>query len=156
MASKYNKTLILGLGNTILSDDGIGIYVARALKKEIKDSAVCIQEASLGGIELLEPMVGYNKAILIDSMAIPEKSYGDVVKVDVADLKGGSAMARHQIPFKEALDLGYHLQMDLPEEIVIYGINVKDTVTFGEECTPEVASQIHSIINTILTNEFQY
>ena len=45
------KTLILGLGNTILSDDGAGIYVAREIEKCIRNKNVVVKEASLGGLE---------------------------------------------------------------------------------------------------------
>lgn len=152
--SKFPKILILGLGNTILTDDGVGIYVAREIGKRINDPNVSVHEASLGGLELLDPMIGFDKVILIDAYKTENGEIGTITRINSEDLKGGSAMTRHQVPFHEALELGRKLNMDLPEEIMIYGIKVKDTMTFGESCTPEVTACIPKIVKTILDAEF--
>ncbi len=145
-----NKTLILGLGNTILKDDGIGIYVVRELKKHLRDPNVVVKEASLGGLELLELMKGYDHLILIDAMQTGEHDIGTLIKLKAEDLKGGSSMSRHQVSFSNALELGRHLNMDLPEKIDIYGIEVMDIFTLEESCTPEVGARIPAIVNDII------
>ena len=152
--ARKRRTLILGLGNTILTDDGVGIYVAREIGKHIQNDTVDIVEASLGGLELLDPMVGYARVILIDAMPLGDAEIGSLVKCHPEDLGGGSALARHQVPFQEALELGRRLGMDLPGEITIYGIQVKDTRTFGESCTADVASAIPQIVEKIIHDEF--
>jgi len=151
---KPSKTLILGLGNTILCDDGIGIYVAREIAKKLDIPNVSIHEASLGGLELLEPMIGFDKVILIDAYKTQNGEIGSITRINAEDLQGGSAMARHQVPFHDALELGKRLRMQLPKEIIIYGIRVKDTMTFQESCTEEVQSQIPEIVQTIIHHEF--
>lgn len=151
---RKGKTLVLGLGNTILSDDGVGIYVAREVGKRLQDSDVVVKEACVGGLELLELMKGFNSVILIDAMAVGNYDIGTLVKLKPEDLEGGSAMARHQVSFHEALQLGRKLRMDLPKDIVIYGIKVKDSTTFGESCTPEVARCIPEVVNQILQIDF--
>jgi len=140
------------LGNTILTDDGVGIYVAREIQKRIQNPDITIAEASLGGLELLDLMVGYDRVILIDALSFGNKPAGTLVKVGIDDLKGGSAMSRHQVPLHEALELGRRLNMDLPDEIIIYGIQVLDTMTFGEKCTPEVDTAISGIASEIIGN----
>lgn len=147
------RILILGLGNTILSDDGVGIYVAREIRKDVAESCAAVVEASLGGLELLDLMAGYDKAVLIDAMVLPDGPPGTIERVNADDLEGGSAMARHQIPFAEALELAAVLNMDVPDDIVIYGIRVTDTVTFSEECTPAVKKAIPDIAAAIIRNE---
>lgn len=151
--SRKGKTLVLGLGNTILTDDGVGIYVAREIGKRINTANVDVTEGSLGGLELLDPMVGYDRVILVDAMPLGDSPAGTLVKLKPEDLGGGSAMARHQVPFQEALELGRRLEMNLPDEIVIYGIQVKDTMTFGESCTEEVKAAIPRIVEAILQDE---
>ncbi len=143
------------MGNSILTDDSVGMVVAREIGKRIQHHNVEIQEASLGGLELLDPMTGFDRVILIDAMALADCEIGTVAKVNPDDLPGGSAMARHQVSLNEALALGRHLKMDLPEEIIIYGIKVKDTTTFGETCTPEVENCIPQIVDQIIMNEFR-
>jgi len=152
----HNKkpTLIIGLGNTILTDDGVGIYVSREIARRIGNSDVVVKEASIGGLELIESMAGFERAILIDAVNIKRERVGSLIRLRPEDLKGGSAMSRHQISFYEALQLGRELNLDLPDEIVIYGINVKDSMTFGESCTEEVESSIPNIVDQIIGNEF--
>ena len=148
------KTLVLGLGNTILTDDGVGIYVARSIRDGIKDGHVVVKEASLGGLELLDLMKGFDRVILIDAIQTGKHEVGTLVPMRIEDLGGGSALARHQVGFQEALELGRKLGMELPEEIAIYGIEVKDILTFGESCTPEVEGCLPQIVETIMKNEF--
>lgn len=154
VAARKGKTLVLGLGNTILTDDGVGIYAAREIGKRISDEKVDVVEASLGGLELLDPLVGYDRAILVDAMPLGDAEIGSLVKCRPEDLGGGSAMARHQVPFQEALTLGRQLGMELPDDIVIYGIQVKDTKTFGESCTEEVQACIPGIVERIIREQF--
>ena len=148
--TRQRKTLILGLGNTILTDDGIGIFVVRELEKRLRDPNVVVKEASLGGLELLELIKGYDHLILIDAMQTGEHEVGTLIKLKAEDLKGGSAMSRHQVSFSDALELGRRLNMDLPQKIDIYGIEVMDIFTLGESCTPEVGARIPAIVDDII------
>jgi hydrogenase maturation protease len=149
---KSQKILLIGLGNTILTDDGIGIYVVREIQKQIDDPDVMVKEASLGGLELLDIMAGYDRVILVDAISNGNKPAGTLVKVGIGDLKGGSSLSRHQIPLHEAIELGRRLNMDLPDEIIIYGIQVQDTITFGEKCTSEVDTALPRIASEIIEN----
>jgi hydrogenase maturation protease len=148
------KNLIIGLGNTILSDDGVGIYVARELAKRIPSDAVTVKEASVGGLELLDLIKGYERILLIDAVMTGQADVGSLIHLKLEDLAGGSAMTRHQVSFSEALELGKRLNMNLPEEIVIFGIEVEDIFTFGESCTPKVQSKIEDIVEEIVQLEF--
>ncbi len=144
----------MGLGNTILTDDGVGIYVAREIGNRIKDTAIQIQEAAIGGLELLNCIAGFSKVILIDAVMTGQHEIGTLLKMKPEDFEGGSATARHQIGLHEALQLGRKLKMDLPETIIIYGIEVKDILTFSETCTPEVNASIPEAVSKIIENEF--
>jgi len=154
MSCQQSTTLVIGLGNTILSDDGVGIYVARGVEKLVRGLDVEVKEASLGGLELLELMKGFQCVILIDAILTGKYDVGALVELQVEDLKGGSAMLRHQIGLSEALGLGRELGMDLPEKIRIYGIEVKDILTFSESCTPEIENRISTIVELIMRKEF--
>ncbi len=72
------KTIILGVGNPILRDDGVGVHVAEELKKHIKKPGVTIDSAFTGGMNLLDLMVDHDRAILIDAVKIENKKLGDV------------------------------------------------------------------------------
>ncbi len=147
--SRKGKTLVLGLGNTILKDDGIGIYAVRALKEKCNIPCIVIEEAALGGLELLDPICGYERVILIDAMRFEGLPVGKVVQLKAEELKGGSAMSRHHVPFFEALEVGRRIGMDVPDSITILGIQVEDTTTFSETCSPELSARLPEIVDFI-------
>ena len=153
--SQKKDTLVLGLGNTILTDDGVGIYVTREIGNRIDDEAVEIQEAAVGGLELLNCITGFRKVILIDAVMTGKHKVGTLLRMKPEDFEGGSSTARHQVGRYEALLLGKKLKMDLPKIITIYGIEVNDILTFGETCTPEVSASISKVAKKIIENEFQ-
>jgi len=72
---KY-KTLVLGLGNSILTDDGVGCFVARELEGRLSYKGVEIMESSVGGLGLLDLLAGYDKAIIIDAIHTEEGKPG--------------------------------------------------------------------------------
>jgi len=153
--SRENKTLIVGLGNTILRDDGIGIYTVRELEKHLDKSHFVIQEASMGGLELIDVIADYKEVIIIDSIISENKPIGTLLELGLDDIKGGSAWTRHQVSLHEAIKLAKKSKINITNNIRIYGIVVKDISTFSEECTPEIASSLPKIVervkNKILT-----
>ncbi|MBI5713137.1 MAG: hydrogenase maturation protease [Chloroflexi bacterium] len=62
------KTVVIGLGNPILGDDGVGWRVVEAVQEQINDSSVDVDCAAVGGITLMEHLIGYDRAILIDAV----------------------------------------------------------------------------------------
>ena len=150
---RNQKTLILGLGNTVLCDDGIGIYVSREIKKQICANNINVEEASIGGLELLDRIQRYDKLILIDAIVTGQNPVGTVFKLKPEDLPSGSAMTRHHVGLPEALALGEKMGMHLPREIVIYGIEPADTRTFQESCTSQMTACIPDITKEIMECE---
>lgn len=151
---KNKKILVLGLGNTILSDDGVGIYVAREIERIVSDPNMVVEEASIGGLELLDTLTGYRKVILIDAVTTGQHGPGTLFRIQMDELKGGSAVDRHHIGLKEAVDLGFSMKMDLPDDIVIYGIEIEGGREFGEKCTPEIEKRITEIAKEIADEQF--
>ncbi len=62
------KTIVLGIGNPILQDDGVGIHVINELRQHLKDSRVIVDIAYTGGMNLLDLIRGFDKVILIDAV----------------------------------------------------------------------------------------
>ena len=60
------KTLVMGVGNPILKDDGVGIHAVRELKKTL--TGVDYLEESLSGLELIEQFRGYDRIVIIDAV----------------------------------------------------------------------------------------
>ena len=75
------RTLVLGIGNPILGDDGVGFHIAQELAKEIKDENIDVKDTSIDGLNLLELIVGYDKLIVIDAMMTEDEKVGEIYRL---------------------------------------------------------------------------
>jgi hydrogenase maturation protease len=147
------KTLILGLGNPILTDDGAGIHAVRAAKACCEVGGVDFAEASVGGLRLLDVLAGYERVILVDAIQTPGGKPGDVYYLHAGDLRASlHSGSTHDLSLSGALALGRGLGMLLPDDdaITIIGVEVEDILTFGETCTPRVEAAISRIVQIVL------
>lgn len=135
---------MLGLGNPILTDDGVGIHVVRAVAERLSAADVILAEASVGGLRLLDQIVGYDRVILVDAIQTPDGTPGEVYRLHPGDLPTLHSGSTHDLPLRGALALGRRLGFQVPDDqkIAIVAIEVEDVLTFGEQCTPAVAAAI--------------
>jgi hydrogenase maturation protease len=146
-----NKTLVLGLGNPILSDDGVGPAVARELEKKISPQEATVTEASLGGLNLLDLIVGYERVIIIDAIKTKDGRAGQIYRLDPNAFKTTRYTASpHDVNLITALELGKKLGLAMPSKIDIFAVEVAETEHFSEECTPPVAAAIPVCVEMIL------
>ena len=146
------KTLILGLGNPILTDDGVGIKIAQKLKEENLNLDVI--ETSEAGIALLDHLVGYDKLIIIDSIRTEKGKPGDLYKLKLEDIKPAANLSSsHGIDIATAFEFGEGLGYKMPKFVSIYAVEIKDNSTFGERCTQEVEERIPFIAKQIMMRE---
>jgi hydrogenase maturation protease len=144
------KALVLGLGNPILADDGVGLCVARELAGKCDDS-VTIIEASLAGLDILDRLVGYDRAIIVDAIQTAGGKAGRIYRLEPEEFKAmRHAASPHDVNFATALELGKRLGLALPHQIDILAIEVADTNHFSEECTPDVAKAVPVCVEMIL------
>jgi len=147
------KTIVIGLGNPILSDDSVGVRIARELKERIESagqSAVEVIEMYAGGIRLMDAMEGYDRAVIIDSMITGVERPGTLRRLSLSDLvTTRNTLSVHDMDLPTALDMGRMLGMPLPSDVVIWGIEAKDVENFGEELTEEVEASLSSTIEII-------
>ncbi len=147
------KTAILGLGNPILSDDSVGIKVAHIIGERFPD--IDIIEAPAAGIRIMDEVTGYDKLILIDSIKTGKSEPGTLYQYSVEDFKGTlHSSSPHDMSFFEALQIYRDKHEKVPEEIIIYAIEVENTETFSEECTEKVKKAISKITEEIIREQF--
>ncbi|MGB2877008.1 MAG: hydrogenase maturation protease [Dehalococcoidales bacterium] len=145
------KTLIVGLGNPILTDDGIGPEVAKELQSRLDPLEATIVECSLGGLNMLDLLTGYDRAIIIDAIETEGGEAGQIYQLDATALdatRHGSSI--HELNLTTALELGKKLGMALPREISIFAIEVADTNTFSEKCTSAVQSAVPRCVELVI------
>ncbi|MCK5181886.1 MAG: hydrogenase maturation protease, partial [Dehalococcoidia bacterium] len=122
------KTLVLGLGNPILSDDGAGIRVAQDVREKLNDPQITVSETSAAGLSLLDSIVGYDKVIIIDAVQTEKGQAGQIYHMEPEDFSFTKHFTSpHQINLVTALELGKMLNLNMPQEISIFAVEAKDT-----------------------------
>jgi hydrogenase maturation protease len=137
-------TLVVGLGNPILGDDGVGWRVAEALDARLDDPDIEVRCLSLGGLALMEHLAGYRRALVIDAMVAGAEpgSVNLLSTGTLADRASHHTASVHDMSLTAALELGTRLGLDLPEEIAIVGIEAAPEFEFGETLSDPVARAI--------------
>jgi hydrogenase maturation protease len=139
-----SSTLVLGMGNPILSDDGVGLLVADRLRESPLPDSVEVVQSEVGGLRLLELVRGFTRVIIIDALMSPAESGrrpGEVHRYEAKDFKGGHRYgSAHSIGLDTALEIGHKLGYDMPAEVTVFAIEAEDVETFGEELSPPVAA----------------
>ena len=152
MNRKKMGTLILGLGNPILTDDGVGINIARKIKEENPELEVV--ETNEGGIALLDHVIGCDKLIIIDAIKTGKGKPGELYKLAREDLKPAMhCSSSHGVDITAALKIGEALGYTMPQSVSIYAVEIRDNTTFREQCTKEVEERIPFIANQIVEEE---
>jgi hydrogenase maturation protease len=151
------KTLVLGLGNPILTDDGVGVRVAEAVRAALPpDTPVEVCEVSVGGLRLMERMLGYERVILVDALQPGDGLPGTVRRLTYDELSVMSpiqhASNAHDTSLVTALETASRLGMPIPREIIIYGIAVQDVLNFSDQLTPAVAAAIPVVAAAVLSD----
>lgn len=143
--------LVVGLGNPILSDDGIGWRVVTALRDVFRadpvryEKRVELREVGVGGLSLAEMFIGYRRVIIVDAIMTESGTPGTVYQLKLADLPGTLNMASaHDTNLSTALRALRRFGASVPgdDAIDIVAIEAQDIWTFAESCTPPVENAL--------------
>jgi hydrogenase maturation protease len=139
------------MGNPLLCDDGVGLRVAAELKDRIEQPEIAVMETGIAGLALLDLLVGYDRAIIIDAIQTVGGKAGHIYRLDTQAFDAARhVVSPHDIDFTTALEFGKKLGLSLPQQIVIFAIEASDVHTFSEECTPEVQKAIPTCVEMVL------
>jgi hydrogenase maturation protease len=150
------KTLLVGLGNPIVSDDGVGVRLARHLGSrllEVPDLEV-VEECSVGGLNLLHVLAGYERAILLDCIQTKGGAPGTWYRFDASALRETAHLSNaHDVNLATALEVGRRLGMALPEprEIHVFAVEAQDCLTLSEGLTPALEQAFPAYSESILS-----
>jgi hydrogenase maturation protease len=147
------KTIVIGLGSPLLSDDSVGLKVVQELRGQLPPSSgVAIEEDVRGGLNLMDLLAGYDRAIIVDAI-VTGAAPGTIHRLTPTDIPTQKSASAHDVNLPTALELGRQLGMHLPpaENILLVGIEAGDILTFSEECTPAVAAAIPRAVDVVLT-----
>jgi hydrogenase maturation protease len=116
------KTLVLGLGNVIMGDEGIGVHVVRALCQQALPHGVACLDGGTGGFVLLEPLENADRIFLIDATA-DENPIGTVTRTAPKFSRDyPPTLTAHDIGVKDLLDAFY--MQGGSRDVVLYAITI--------------------------------
>ena len=155
---KNSRVLVLGLGNILLKDEGIGVHVAAELQKQGLPANVEVIDGGTAGLDILLLQEGLDKLVVLDAVRFG-KEPGTIYKLrlsagekdKLARIFGPdneSKISLHQVGLIDALAAAEKLSC-APREIVIIGIEPKE-ITHGLDLTEQVKQKIPKIVNTVL------
>jgi hydrogenase maturation protease len=171
MVNGPSSVLVLGLGNPILGDDGVGWRVVEAVQEEwerrsdegstLNDgtsssivhrplSVIEFDYFALGGLALMERLVGYGRAVLVDAIQTQGGEPGAIYWLALDDLPTLHANSTHDTSLKAALTLGRRLGAKLPDSIAICAIEAANVLDFSESLSSPVAASVEPAARMVL------
>lgn len=146
------KTLVIGLGNPLISDDSVGLRVAACLKDRLAGcQGVEVTEDYWGGLRLMERMIGYDAAIVIDAICTGATP-GTIHHLTVHMMDTQKSASAHDVNLPTALAFGRRAGAHLPADdaIRLVGIEAEDVINFSDQCTPAVEAAIEPAVQAVL------
>jgi hydrogenase maturation protease len=147
-----HRTLVLGLGNPIRGDDGVGWRVVEVLQANLAKAfgkpsqGFEYDTVAGGGLNLMERLAGYDRAILVDAMQSgKEPGRVQVFPLEALDNpSAGHLGSTHETNLLTALEIGRRLGAHLPPvgEVMIVAVEAQPVFEFSEELSPPVAQAV--------------
>ncbi len=147
------RTIILGLGNPILKDDSVGLRVVQSLRSRIEaNEDIVVEEDYWGGLRLMEHMVGFDRAIIVDAICTNQEDPGTVLWLQPDGIPTQRSASAHDVNLPTALALGRQAGAHLPadEDITLIGIEARDVLTFDEALSPELELAVPVAVEAVL------
>lgn len=142
-----DKILVLGVGNVLLKDDGLGPLVVNNLLEEFQHPAVTFLDGGTLGLDLLAYLDGYKHLIIIDALQLDAKG-GEIFYWEGQTLSMfNQQVSIHEVGVEELLQAIGLLEIDL--NICIMGVQVED-ISWGMELSPPVRKAVPSLKAMVL------
>ncbi|MBI5646771.1 MAG: hydrogenase maturation protease [Ignavibacteriae bacterium] len=138
-------TLVLGLGNDILGDDGVGIEAARGLRA-LGGTDIEVIESAEAGLALLEILEGYDTALILDAMCTGVHTPGSIVEFGPESFRTVTAPSPHYAGLPEVLAMADVLELSFPRTIRILAMEVEDPYSIHEGLSPAVRAALPEFI----------
>ena len=148
------RTVVLGLGNPVLRDDGVGLAVAAELQRLLaagparvlaRTSAPRTGPAARrrAGFELIDLLRGYTRAVIVDCIVLPDPQPGRVCRLTLDDVSGCARLVNaHEMSVGTAFRLAERMGISMPGEVEIIAVEAGDASTIAEGLTPAVQATV--------------
>jgi hydrogenase maturation protease len=144
------RILVLGIGNILLSDEGVGVHVVNRFRDlfDVPDGVDCIDGGTMG-LDLMPYFEGKTHAIVVDAVRGNGEQPGTILRFAGSTVMGllGERISPHQIGLSDLLACTA-LDSHLPEHIVLLGI-VPESLDTGLEMTPAVQGRLDDMVGLL-------
>jgi hydrogenase maturation protease len=144
------KITILGIGNTLFTDEGVGIHLLPILEEKFKnDEGIEIIEGLTDGMKLLGPVEDAENLIIIDAINAG-KEPGTIISLQGDEIPAyfGVKMSIHQMGFQEVL-LAAKLRERYPKRIAMFGLQ-PDSLELGLELTKTISEKLPELSEAVI------
>ncbi len=144
------KTIVIGLGNEILTDDGIGSRIVRDLKKFFEDFGIDHYTTPEGSLDLLEEIKGYDNLVVIDANITNDKNPGDICIMSfplnelTLHLSG-----LHDVDFNDMISLSRRLDIKVPDRISVLSVEIVEDKVFNKDLSENLQIKYLQIIKLV-------
>jgi len=144
------RTVVIGVGNLLLRDEGVGIHAVRELPKRTLPPGVEVIDGGVAGIRLLDWFSEAQKLLLIDAaeMGLEPGAVARFTPEDVRFQSGDLKLSTHDVALPEVLAIARAVNQ-CPSEVIILGIQPKE-ISWGMELTPEVRGAVPKVVELVL------
>ena len=145
------KIVVLGIGNILLKDEGVGVRVAELLSERYSfPDHVQVMDGGTQGLWLMPTIQQADHLIVIDAVK-GKGAPGDLYRLEREDLPSGlrAKQSAHDSDLVEALNLCSLIDVE-PKSVVVVGIEPADINPFGTELTPAVAAKVDDLVERVL------
>lgn len=139
--------VVLGLGNDLLGDDGIGLLAAEALRGQ-EGPGVSIRTSVQAGLYLLESLQGFEDAIVIDSVLGDRPGW--VRELRGADLHEVSVPSAHYVGLPEALAIARSSGLSVPRRLRIFGVEIGVSQEIGSTPSADVMASLPKVTDAVI------
>ncbi len=149
------EVLVIGLGNPLLGDDGVGWHIAQQVERELVGASapVEVDYLAVGGLALMERLAGCRRAIIADAIVTGQTPPGTLYRLALDDLPAafaGHLHSAHDASLAVALKAGAALGIPLPEQVYIFGVEAASVCDFAETLSPPVAACVPQAARAVL------
>jgi hydrogenase maturation protease len=148
------RTLVLGIGNTLLGDDGVGVYAARELTEKISNENVTVTDTAIDGLNLLDVIRNYERLIVIDAILDEKAETGTIYRLTKDHLPPPSlsGASSHNLNLATTLNIGNRIfPGEIPGEVVIFAVVSQNVDYVTEEMTVNVKQALPQVVELVIT-----
>jgi hydrogenase maturation protease len=137
------------MGNELFGDDAVGLLAVRKTAQRAPGRADYV-ETGLHGVALLDLLIGYEKAIIVDAVQTGRHSAGTILEIETGRLNPIDNPSPHFTGIPELIRLARELDVCFPVEILIVGMEVVNTEDMGSEMTGEVVAALDQLTERVM------